>query len=275
MSSRQGCVPGAVGRGVSCTGVQCASDARYGESRMSTHTKYRFVLGLGCALAMIPATGFSASAAGRSSRQNSGQGSSGSGQQQSKPQTRPASKPQPGQPGDRPTIQPVPSPGKPTPGKPQPGQPQPGKPQPGKPSPGKPSPGNPQPGKPQPGKPSPGKPTQPLPGKPGYRPPPPSHGRPPSVQPRPPYHWRPNDRDYLRRYYRRNLGYINRSHRPVFVIGGYIPFGYRGYFTPVPGPLLGYLPPPPPGYVIAYYNGYCVVYDPVTFTILSVVDLLD
>jgi len=27
--------------------------------------------------------------------------------------------------------------------------------------------------------------------------------------------------------------------------------------------------------VIGYFDGYCVVYDPVTFTILSLVDLLD
>ncbi|MFZ0882136.1 MAG: hypothetical protein WAN14_01945, partial [Candidatus Acidiferrales bacterium] len=177
-------------------------------------------------------------------------------------------------PGDRPTIQPVPGPGKPTPGKPNPGNPNPGKPNPGKPNPGKPSPGK--PGRPV-VRPTP---PRPQPGKPGYRPP---NGRPPSGRPqsgrppssRPPYNWRPNDRDYLRRYYRRNFSYINRSRRPVFIIGGYIPFGSRGYFTPLPPNLLGYLPPPPPGYVIGYYDGYCVVYDPVTFTILNVVDLLD
>ena len=38
--------------------------------------------------------------------------------------------------------------------------------------------------------------------------------------------------------------------------------------------LLGYLPPVPPGYAIGYFYGYCVVYDPVTFTILNFVDLL-
>jgi hypothetical protein len=79
----------------------------------------------------------------------------------------------------------------------------------------------------------------------------------------------------LRRYDRRNFGYIKRSRRPVFVIGGYIPFGNRGYFTPLPPHLLSYLPPPPPGYVIGYFDGYWLVYDPVTRTILSVVDLLD
>jgi len=78
----------------------------------------------------------------------------------------------------------------------------------------------------------------------------------------------------MRRYYRRNFGYINRGRRPIFVIGGYIPFGDRGYFTPIPPHLLTYLPPPPPGYVIGYFDGYAVVYDPVTYTILSFADLL-
>jgi hypothetical protein len=111
------------------------------------------------------------------------------------------------------------------------------------------------------------------PGRPNTPPPRPSPGRPPNVG-RPGYSFRPSDRDRIRRYYGRNLGYINRSRRPNLIIGGYIPLGDRRYFTPVPGPLLGYLPPPPPGYVVGYFDGYCVVYDPVTFTILSFVDLL-
>jgi hypothetical protein len=156
---------------------------------MRTFKDCRFVLALGYALLMIPAVVFGASALGHALRQNAGQGSSGGGQQQSRPQTRPAQRPQGGKPGDRPTIQPVPQPGRPI-VKPTPPRPQ--------------------------------------PGKPGYRPPRPPNGRPPDVQLRPPYQWRPNDRDRMRRYYRRNFGYINRSRRPVFVIGGYIPFGDRG-----------------------------------------------
>ena len=87
--------------------------------------------------------------------------------------------------------------------------------------------------------------------------------------------WCPNDRDYLRRYYYRNLGYINRGHRPIFIIGGYIPYGYRGYFTPLPPHLIGYFPPPPPGYVFGYFQGYVVLYNPATYSILNFVDLLD
>jgi hypothetical protein len=158
-----------------------------------------------------------------------------------KPQqpSRPPSKP--GKPGDRPSIQPVPGPGKPQPGKPI----------------------N------RPVRPTPLPGPRPQPGKPGYRPP----SRPPGYRP-PPYNWRPGDYDRMRRYYRRNFGYINRGRRPVFIIGGYIPFGDRGYFTPIPPGLLTYLPPPPPGYVIGYFDGYAVVYDPITFEIISFADLL-
>ena len=47
-----------------------------------------------------------------------------------------------------------------------------------------------------------------------------------------------------------------------------------GYLTPLPPNLYGYLPPPPPGYQVAYYQGYVVVYDPRTGFIVNVVDLL-
>ena len=199
--------------------------------------------------ASISIAGFSASASARALPQNAGQQGSG-GQRQ--PQTRPAPRPQPpprpqpGKPSDRPTIQPVPGPGRPQPGKPI-----------NRPNPNRPVKPTPLPG------------PRPQPGKPGYRPP----SRPPGYRP-PPYNWRPGDYDYMRRYYRRNFGYINRGRRPIFVIGGYIPFGDRGYFTPVPPHLLTYLPPPPPGYVLGYFDGYIVVYDPITYEILSFADLL-
>lgn len=128
----------------------------------------------------------------------------------------------------------------------------------------------------RPAKPSPpGSPRQKRPGGPPMRPAPPRPAPPHAVRPRPPYNFRPGDRDRMRRYYARNFGYINRSRRPHFVIGGFIPLGYRTYFRPVPPHLLGYLPPPPPGYVIGYLQGYCVVYDPTTFAIVSFVDLLN
>jgi hypothetical protein len=100
---------------------------------------------------------------------------------------------------------------------------------------------------------------------------PPSWGRPPAS--RPSYGWRPNDRFWLHNYYRRNLGYINLGTRPRFAIGGFFPFAFIPYITAAPPAVYGYLPPPPPGYQIGYYEGYVVVYDPVTYFIANVIDL--
>ncbi|MDE1176853.1 MAG: hypothetical protein PW789_09625 [Edaphobacter sp.] len=109
----------------------------------------------------------------------------------------------------------------------------------------------------------------------GGRPP---QGRPPQWGQRPPnrpnYAFRPNDRSYLRRYYSRNLGYVNMGMRPRFVVGGFFPWSYVSYITPVPPQVYGYLPPPPPGYQMGYYQGYVVVYDPLTYFIANVIDLM-
>jgi hypothetical protein len=66
---------------------------------------------------------------------------------------------------------------------------------------------------------------------------------------------------------------INRSRRPVFAMGGYFPYGDVQYLSAVPGSLYGTLPPPPPGYQMGYYDGYVVVYDPLTYFIANVIDL--
>ena len=132
--------------------------------------------------------------------------------------------------------------------------------------------GRPQPPRPQPRPPNPGN----RPG-PGYRPPPrpgrpPQWGRPP--QNRPTFHFRPSDRDFLRRYYLRHLAYINLGRRPVFTVGGYFPFGDIGYLTPVPAHLWSSLPPIPPGYQAGYFDGYVVIYDPLTYYIADTIDLV-
>ena len=157
----------------------------------------------------------------------------------------------PGRPGNRPSRPPSGRPGGPPPGRPTGGRP------------GRPT-----------IQPVPGPRPTPAPGRPGYRPPRPGPGRPPGGPP-PPYAWRPGDRDRMRRYYGRNFGYINRGRRPIFTIGGFIPFGDRGYFRPVPPGLYGYLPPAPPGYVMGYFDGYVVINDPVSYSVLNVMDLLD
>jgi hypothetical protein len=183
---------------------------------------------------------------------------------------KPGTKPAPGN-GQRPQpSKPSPGPGKPNPGNGQ--RPQPGRPTPGKPTPGRPTPGRPTPGRPTPGKPNPRPPAH---RPPTHRPPahrPPQWGRPPAH--RPSYQFRPNDRAYLHRYYLSRLGRINRARRPVFIIGGYFPYADIGYISPLPPDLYGYLPPPPPGYQMGYYDGYVVVYDPVTYFIVNVIDLL-
>jgi hypothetical protein len=200
------------------------------------------------------------------------------------PQTRPApgggNRPNPGG-GSKP------NPGggnRPNPGggnRPNPGggnRPNPGngnnRPQPGRPNPGngnnRPQPGRPNPGRPQPGRPTPGRPGGNRPGGGGR---PPNWGRPPAN--RPSYNFRPNNRSYLHNYYRRSLLSINLTNRPRFVVGGFFPFGSIPYLTPLPPQVYGQLPPPPPGYQMGYYDGYVVVYDPISYFIANVVDLMD
>lgn len=106
-----------------------------------------------------------------------------------------------------------------------------------------------------------------------------NRGRRPAQWGRPPahrgsYRFRSNDRSRLHSYYMSRLRAINRANRPVFRVGGYFPYAYIGYISPLPPDLYGTLPPPPPGYQIGYYDGYVVIYDPVTYFIASVIDLL-
>lgn len=89
------------------------------------------------------------------------------------------------------------------------------------------------------------------------------------------YDFRDQDRSRLQQHYRRSLQNVDREHRPQFESGREIPRAYRGYMTPAPAALRAQLPPPPEGYTLGYYQGYTVVYDPTTFVILSVIDLLN
>ena len=208
-----------------------------------------------------------------------------------KPNTRPSggrpssgNRPQPGQGGNRP--QPArPNPGgnagRPNPGRPNPGGGNPSRPNPSRPNPGGGNQGHPNPGgnkpgrpnppnRPNPGRPNPGRPQPGRPSRPGGRPP--NWGRPP--QRRPSYQFRPTDRDLLRRHYLSRLGFINRARRPVFAVGGYFPYGDIGYLSPLPPDIYGAVPPPPFGYQMGYFDGYVVVYDPMTYFIANVIDLL-
>ena len=88
------------------------------------------------------------------------------------------------------------------------------------------------------------------------------------------YQFRDQDRDRLYRQYQRSFQHAHWDRRPDFQPGYVVMPAYRPYITPVPVHILRTLPPPPPGYVIGYYQGYNVVYDPTTYVILTAIDLL-
>ena len=90
----------------------------------------------------------------------------------------------------------------------------------------------------------------------------------------PAYRFRADDRARLQRYYHGSFDTVRVDRRPYFSAGRTIPGAYRSHIAVVPLQMRRHLPPPPHGYRLGYYQGYSVVYDPVTFTILSVLDLL-
>lgn len=98
--------------------------------------------------------------------------------------------------------------------------------------------------------------------------------RPVIVQQNVHYQFRDQDRARLYTQYQRSLRGVRWDHRPDFRAGYAVLPAYRPYITPVPVHVLRTLPPPPPGYVIGYYQGYNVVYDPTTYVILTAIDLL-
>jgi Ni/Co efflux regulator RcnB len=89
-----------------------------------------------------------------------------------------------------------------------------------------------------------------------------------------PYHFRAADRAYLQRHYQSSLRTVRVDRRPYFAPGQVIPQAYRSHVAVLPPHLRHRLPPPPRGYQVGYYQGYSVVYDPLTFGVLSVLDLL-
>ncbi|MDB5987153.1 MAG: hypothetical protein JWR16_2206 [Nevskia sp.] len=89
------------------------------------------------------------------------------------------------------------------------------------------------------------------------------------------YQFRDQDRVRLQQHYQKSFARIDRDHRPRFEAGGSIPSAYRHSIVQPPASVRRGLPPPPRGYRIGYYQGYSVVYDPTTFVILSVLDLLN
>jgi hypothetical protein len=89
------------------------------------------------------------------------------------------------------------------------------------------------------------------------------------------YQFRQQDKPRLRQHFQSQLAHVDRHNRPHVVVGAYLPSGWQTYIVPVPVEVVTYLPPPPEGYELAFYNGYIIVYDPLSGLILSVTDLLD
>jgi hypothetical protein len=90
----------------------------------------------------------------------------------------------------------------------------------------------------------------------------------------PSYRFGPSDRAFLHHHYRSSLRSVRMERRPYFGPGYTIEPAYRPHVVELPSRYRRHLPPPPYGYQVGYYEGYSVVYDPVTFTILSVLDLM-
>ncbi len=78
----------------------------------------------------------------------------------------------------------------------------------------------------------------------------------------------------MKQHYQRILGNVDKQHRPSLQQGQPMPSKYRPYITAAPNSLKKRIPAVPNGYDIGYYQGYVVVYDPETFVILTLVDLL-
>lgn len=89
------------------------------------------------------------------------------------------------------------------------------------------------------------------------------------------YQFRQQDTPRLRQHFQSQLAHVDRHNRPHVAAGGYLSGNWQTYIVPVPVDVVTYLPPPPEGYQLAFYDGYIIVYDPSTGLILDVIDLLD
>jgi hypothetical protein len=89
------------------------------------------------------------------------------------------------------------------------------------------------------------------------------------------YQFRQQDTSRLRQHFQSQLAHVDRHNRPHVAAGGYLAGNWQTYIVPVPVDVVTYLPPPPEGYELAFYDGYIIVYDPSTGLVLDVIDLLD
>jgi Ni/Co efflux regulator RcnB len=91
------------------------------------------------------------------------------------------------------------------------------------------------------------------------------------------YHFRPDDGDRFASHYRSNLEQIRRhpDRRHSIRAGERLPNEFRGHLRAVPQSYYRYVPAPPPGYRLGYYDGYVVAYNPTTQIVADVLDLMN
>jgi Ni/Co efflux regulator RcnB len=87
------------------------------------------------------------------------------------------------------------------------------------------------------------------------------------------YRFRDQDRAYFRDYYADADRYRNLRDRQRYYEGARLEGDWRQHFRPIPVVVVRQLPPPPPGYVFGYSDGYAVAYNPTTRVIADVIDL--
>ena len=86
------------------------------------------------------------------------------------------------------------------------------------------------------------------------------------------YHFRQEDAPKLRQNYK-NIEHVDAKNRGHYAAGERLPNDWHKRMHPVPQTVIAELPPPPPGYVFGYVDGYCVAYDPNTGYVADVIDL--
>jgi hypothetical protein len=77
----------------------------------------------------------------------------------------------------------------------------------------------------------------------------------------------------LHQFFLRDMRRVDRWNRHQLFVGGFVPRTFVDWIQPIPPQLMVYMPPVPPGHAIGYFDGYCMVYDPYTLQIESVIDL--
>jgi hypothetical protein len=86
------------------------------------------------------------------------------------------------------------------------------------------------------------------------------------------YQFKGDAKTKLRSSYK-GMSSVNRSQRVTVVRQQVLPVEVQTRIEPVPVDVVSYLGPAPDGFSYGFVDGYCVVYDPMTFFVIDVIDL--